>query len=61
MTVQIVEHGGVQICRVDVGRSPRPIRAKTSTKGEVFFVRLNNSTRALPEAEQETYIAEHWP
>ncbi len=58
---RIVEHEGVEICRVDVGRSPRPLRAKTSTKEEVFFVRLNNSTRALPEGEQETYITEHWP
>ena len=58
---RIVEHEGVEICRVDVGRSPRPLLASTSTKQGVFFVRLNNSTRALPEPEQETYITEHWP
>lgn len=57
---RIVEHKGVEICRVDVGRSPRPLLAETSTKENVFFVRLNNSTRALPDNEHQMYIAEHW-
>ncbi|MEJ7741377.1 MAG: hypothetical protein WKF73_01815 [Nocardioidaceae bacterium] len=61
MRSRIVLHEGSEICRVDVARSPRPLWARTSSKDRVFFVRLNNSTRVLPEAEQATYIAEHWP
>lgn len=57
---RIVEHDGVEICRVDVGRSPRPLLAKTSAKEGAFFVRLNNSTRPLTVDEQPTYVSEHW-
>jgi schlafen family protein len=33
---RIVEHAGVEICRIDVGRSPRPLIARISTKEAVF-------------------------
>ena len=35
-----------------------PRRARTTS---VFFVRMNNSTRELPEGERERYIVDHWP
>ena len=57
---RIVEHDGVETCRVDVGRSPRPLLANTSAKEGAFFVRLNNSTRPLTVDEQPTYVSEHW-
>jgi type I restriction enzyme R subunit len=49
-----------EICRVDVGRSSAPVWAKTSTKPKVFFVRMNNSTRAMPDDEIDQYIDDHW-
>jgi type I restriction enzyme R subunit len=52
---------GTEICRVDVAASPNPVWAKTSKNEEVFFVRMNNSTRALPTEEQAEYSAERWP
>ncbi len=57
---RIVQHNGIALCRVDVGRSLRPIVANTSTKIDAFFVRYNNSTRVVPDDERTTYIADHW-
>ncbi len=57
---RIAIHAGAEVCRVDVAASPVPVRAKTSKEDGVFYVRLNNSTRALPEDEAEAYCSEHW-
>jgi type I restriction enzyme R subunit len=57
---RIAIHAGTEICRVDVAASPTPVWAKTSKDETVFFVRMNNSTRALPEPEVKVYRAEHW-
>jgi type I restriction enzyme, R subunit len=46
---RIAAHGGAEICRVDVAASPTPVWAKTTKDEQAFFVRMNNSTRALPE------------
>ncbi|MBA3328464.1 MAG: DUF3387 domain-containing protein, partial [Solirubrobacterales bacterium] len=48
------------LCRVDVARSSSPVYARMSDKAGVFWVRINNSTRALPELEIEDYVREHW-
>ena len=45
----VVAHDGVEICRLDVATSSRPVWAKTSKDDRVFFVRMNNSSRAMPE------------
>ena len=58
---RVVAWAGREICRLDVARSSRPVWAKTSKKEQVFFVRMNNSTRALPDDEMELYLADHWP
>ena len=50
----------VEICRVDVARSSVPVRARMSAQDAVLWVRMNNSTRSLPEAEAEEYIRDHW-
>jgi type I restriction enzyme R subunit len=42
---------GQKICRVDVAASPAPVRARTSKAADVLFVRMNNSTRSLPDNE----------
>ncbi len=54
---RIIVHAGHEICRVDVAASPVPVWARTSKDEQIFFVRMNNSTRALPPAEVEAYQA----
>jgi type I restriction enzyme R subunit len=51
---------GCEICRIDVARSSRPVTARMSNKAEKFWVRMNNSTRALPEIEIEDYCRDRW-
>ncbi len=58
---RIAVHDGHEICRLDVARSSRPVWAKTSKEDRVFFVRMNNSTRPLPEQELNSYVADRWP
>ncbi len=57
---RIVQYAGQEICRVDVARSLQPVWAKTSKEAGVLFVRLNNSTRAVPEPDVAGYTAAHW-
>ncbi len=58
---RIAVHEGKEICRLDVARSSRPVWTRTSKEDRVFFVRMNNSTRPLPEDEVGNYVADHWP
>jgi len=58
---RIAVHDGHEICRLDVARSSRPVWARTSKDDQVFFVRMNNSTRPLPAGELEPYIIDRWP
>jgi type I restriction enzyme R subunit len=50
----------VEICRVDVAASSQPVTAIMSDHSEKFWVRMNNSTRALPEVEVEDYCRDRW-
>ena len=52
---------GREVCRVDVARSSSPVYARMSDRRQVFWVRMSNSTRALPEIEVEDYVRERWP
>jgi type I restriction enzyme, R subunit len=58
---RIIEHAGFDLCRLDVARSSRPIWAKTSKAERVFYIRLNNSSREMPDDELNRYIADRWP
>ena len=58
---RIREHQGAEICRVDVAASSVPVWAKTSKEDRVFFVRMNNSTRAMPDDELPEYMTDRWP
>ena len=49
-----------EVCRIDVARSSAPVVARMSDGREAFWVRMNNSTRELPEIEVEKYVREHW-
>ncbi len=57
---RIDEVDGVEICRIDAAPSSAPVRARMSEKGGVFWVRMNNSTRELPEIEIEDYVRDRW-
>ncbi len=57
---RITVHNSHEICRVDVAKSSQPVWAKTSKEERVFFVRMNNSTRTLPDAEVPAYLADRW-
>lgn len=57
---RIEQVSGVQICRIDIAASSAPVYARMSDKGQVFWVRMNNSTRALPEIEVEDYVRDRW-
>lgn len=57
---RVVAHNGVDLCRVDVSRSSQPVWASTSKGTRVFFVRMNNSSRAMPDDELAAYCADRW-
>jgi type I restriction enzyme R subunit len=58
---RVIVHAGRELCRVDVAGAAAPVFAKTSKDPRVFYVRFNNSTRALPENEIDPYITARWP
>jgi type I restriction enzyme R subunit len=58
---RVVAHAGAELCRLDVARSSQPIWAKTSKSQRVFYVRMNNSSRPMPETELNAYLADRWP
>lgn len=58
---RIVQHGGTDLCRVDVPASSQPTWTKTSKRSRVFFVRMNNTTRIMPEEELPSYLIDRWP
>lgn len=57
---RIDQLAGGEICRVDVARSSVPVSARMSDGREVFWVRMNNSTRELSEIHVEEYVRDHW-
>ncbi len=57
---RIEQLDGGQICRVDVASSSTPVKARMSEGGQVFWVRMNNSTRSLPEIQIAQYVRDHW-
>lgn len=57
---RITVHQGKELCRVDVAGNSKPVWAKTSKHDQLFFVRFNNSTRAIPAAEIDAYVADRW-
>ena len=49
-----------EVCRIDVARSSVPVTARMSDGRKAFWVRMNNSTRELPEIEVDEYVQDHW-
>lgn len=62
VAVTFPEVRGQSICRIDVGRSPRPVFVRPIKTDRVhFYVRIGNSTRELPVDEAIDYAADHFP
>ena len=57
---RIEEVAGQDVCRVDVAASSVPVYARMSGEDEAFWVRMNNSTSALPQIEIEEYVRDRW-
>lgn len=57
---RITKHNGKEICRLDVAHCPEPAWARTSKSDQKFFVRLNNSTRSMPDEEVSAYVSQHF-
>jgi type I restriction enzyme R subunit len=57
---RIVTHANHEICRIDVARSSKPVWAKTSKDDQVFFVRMNNSTRTMQGPGLVEYVQGRW-
>jgi serine/threonine protein kinase len=52
---------GVQICRIDVSRSPRPVFLAGKGGPAEFFVRKGNASPPLTEVRQACeYVHDHW-
>ncbi len=58
--IQLQTVDGVQVALLHVTPSPKPIYAKISKGDEVFFVRVNNSTRILNGADLVSYVKQRW-
>ena len=57
---RVALYKGVELCRLDVAKSSKPIWACTSRKQENFYVRMNNSSRLMPSDEIDAYISDRW-
>ena len=58
---RIVSLDGFELCRLDAAASSRPIWATKSKGEQVFYVRMNNSSRTLGTDEAKEFIADRWP
>ncbi len=58
---RVVTQASTEICRLDVAASSQPTYAKASKAPRMFYVRMNNSSREMPEAELPAYLADRWP
>ncbi|MCB0970926.1 MAG: DUF3387 domain-containing protein, partial [Acidimicrobiales bacterium] len=52
---------GLDVCRVDVPASHKPIYCTFKRKASVLFQRRNNSTREVPVDELDGFLAERFP
>jgi ATP-dependent Lon protease len=50
---------GVQLCRIDVERSPKPVFLK-GKQGKEFYIRSGNASRPLDPEATHDYITMHW-
>ena len=61
--IQMLMDQGLEICAIEVNRSPNPIwfeKSEKSGKRKVFYVRSNNSTRELNGPALLRYTSKRW-
>ncbi len=58
--VQLQEVDGAEVCLIHARASREPIYAKLSKGDQVFFVRVNNSTRVLEGPDLVSYVQSRW-
>ena len=58
--IQLQAVDGIQVALVHVAPSPEPIYAKVSKGDQVFFIRVNNSTRVLKGPDLVGYVKQRW-
>ncbi|MCA1606422.1 MAG: hypothetical protein LC775_13355, partial [Acidobacteria bacterium] len=51
---------GIEVCRLDVPASSKPIWTRFKKQDAVLFVRRNNSTRQVPADEVDQFLAERF-
>ena len=60
LTIRIDEVDGHDVCRIDIPASSRPIWVKNNNGPDTLYQRRNNSTRPVPPAEVEKFVAERF-
>ncbi len=61
--IRIETFKGLEVCVVEVDRSPDPVwllKAEKSGKRQVFYVRVGNSTREVSGPDLVSYIRKRW-
>jgi hypothetical protein len=58
--VSFDEVDSLDVCRVDVVASKRPMYVNWKGDQQFFFVRLNNGTRPFNMSETVEYVAQHF-
>ena len=58
--IRVERANGCDVCRVDVAAASQPVWVAKSKTERVFYARLNNSTREVPEGEVDRYVKERW-
>ena len=60
LTIRIDRVNGHDVCRIDVPASSRPTWVKNKNGPNTLYQRRNNSTRAVPVAEEGAFITERF-
>ena len=58
--VRFDDFDAISVCRVTVAASGKPVWTKVKGQEDVFYLRLNNSTRPLGPREAFEYISQHF-
>ncbi len=58
--IKVEELKGEPVCIVRVLPSPEPVYAKPSKGDQVFYVRMNNTTRILEGKDLVSYVTQRW-
>ncbi len=60
LTIRMDQVDDHDICRIDIPASSRPIWVKSPKGADTLYQRRNNSTRAIPADEIDTFLSDHF-